>query len=157
MANGMIYVEDPIFLQQEKLAKLLNLQKFQEHIGEEIQIMKCCREYMEPVGVIKKELDEYLLRLEEAEKRDHRKLGKKWIYFIFEKKVQEQFFGIIRVGLYFKLLVGYMRKKQKQAGYKEINTPEILDKTLWEQSGHWEKFGENMFTSETPDEKTFCN
>ena len=49
-----------------------------------------------------------------------------------------------------------MRQKQKNAGYKEINTPEILDKTLWEQSGHWEKFGENMFTSETPDEKTFA-
>ena len=49
-----------------------------------------------------------------------------------------------------------MREKQKRAGYKEINTPEILDKTLWEKSGHWEKFGENMFISETPDEKIFA-
>ena len=56
----------------------------------------------------------------------------------------------------FQKLVGYMRQKQKNAGYKEINTPEILDKSLWEQSGHWEKFGENMFTSETPDEKIFA-
>ena len=56
----------------------------------------------------------------------------------------------------FQTLVGYMRLKQKNAGYKEINTPEILDKSLWEQSGHWEKFGENMFTSETPDEKIFA-
>ena len=46
-----------------------------------------------------------------------------------------------------------MRLKQKNAGYKEINTPEILDKTLWEKSGHWEKFGEHMYTSETPDKK----
>ena len=49
-----------------------------------------------------------------------------------------------------------MRMKQRLAGYKEINTPELLDKTLWEKSGHWEKFGEHMFTSETPDEKTFA-
>ena len=49
-----------------------------------------------------------------------------------------------------------MRMKQRLAGYKEINTPELLDKSLWEKSGHWEKFGEYMFTSETPDEKTFA-
>ena len=49
-----------------------------------------------------------------------------------------------------------MRMKQRLAGYKEINTPELLDKSLWEKSGHWEKFGEHMFTSETPDEKTFA-
>ena len=49
-----------------------------------------------------------------------------------------------------------MRAKQRLAGYKEINTPELLDKTLWEKSGHWDKFGEHMFTSETPDEKTFA-
>ena len=82
---------------------------------------------------------------------------KKWIYFILEKKVQDQFFGIHKGWTLFQTLVDYMRQKQKKAGYKEINTPEILDKSLWEQSGHWEKFGENMFTSETPDEKSFCN
>ena len=58
--------------------------------------------------------------------------------------------------LLFQRLVEYMRTKQRLAGYKEINTPELLDKTLWEKSGHWEKFGEHMFTSETPDEKTFA-
>ena len=58
--------------------------------------------------------------------------------------------------LLFQRLVEYMRMKQRLAGYKEINTPELLDKTLWEKSGHWEKFGEHMFTSETPDEKTFA-
>ena len=58
--------------------------------------------------------------------------------------------------LLFQRLVEYMRAKQRLAGYKEINTPELLDKSLWEKSGHWEKFGEHMFTSETPDEKTFA-
>ena len=58
--------------------------------------------------------------------------------------------------LLFQRLIEYMRMKQRLAGYKEINTPELLDKSLWEKSGHWEKFGEHMFTSETPDEKTCC-
>ena len=58
--------------------------------------------------------------------------------------------------LLFQRLVEYMRAKQRLAGYKEINTPELLDKNLWEKSGHWDKFGEHMFTSETPDEKTFA-
>jgi threonyl-tRNA synthetase len=56
----------------------------------------------------------------------------------------------------FQTLIDYMRLKQKHAGYKEINTPELLDKSLWEKSGHWEKFGEHMFTSKTPDNKTFA-
>ena len=56
----------------------------------------------------------------------------------------------------FQKLVNYMRKKQQDAGYKEINTPEILDRSLWEKSGHWEKFGAHMYTSQTPDEKIFA-
>ena len=83
-------------------------------------------------------------------------MEKKWIYFILEKKVQGLYFGMKKDGYYFRDLVEYMRMKQRLAGYKEINTPELLDKTLWEKSGHWEKFGEHMFTSETPDEKTFA-
>jgi len=104
----------------------------------------------------KKELDEYLLRLEEAEKRDHRKLGKEMNLFHFREESPGAVFWHDKGWTLFQTLIGYMRQKQKIAGYKEINTPEILDKTLWEQSGHWEKFGENMFTSETPDEKTFA-
>jgi len=104
----------------------------------------------------KKELDEYLLRLEEVEKRDHRKLGKEMDLFHFREESPGAVFWHHRGWTLFQILVSYMRQKQKQAGYKEINTPEMLDKTLWEQSGHWEKFGENMFTSETPDEKTFA-
>ncbi len=104
----------------------------------------------------KKELDEYLLRLEEAEKRDHRKLGKEMDLFHFREESPGVVFWQHKGWTLFQTLVSYMRQKQKNAGYKEINTPEILDKTLWEQSGHWEKFGENMFISETPDEKTFA-
>jgi len=104
----------------------------------------------------KKELDEYLLRLEEAEKRDHRKLGKEMDLFHFREESPGAVFWHHKGWTLFQTLVSYMRQKQKNAGYKEINTPEMLDKTLWEQSGHWEKFGENMFTSETPDEKTFA-
>ena len=98
-----------------------------------------------------KELNEYLLRLEEAEKRDHRKLGKEMDLFHFREESPGAVFWHHKGWILFQTLVGYMRLKQKNAGYKEINTPEILDKSLWEQSGHWEKFGENMFTSETPD------
>ena len=104
----------------------------------------------------KKELDEYLLKLEESEKRDHRKLGREMDLFHFREESPGAVFWHPKGWNLFQNLIRYMRQKQRNAGYKEINTPEILDKTLWEQSGHWEKFGENMFTSETPDEKTFA-
>jgi threonyl-tRNA synthetase len=104
----------------------------------------------------KKELDDYLHRLEEAEKRDHRKLGKEMDLFHFREESPGAVFWHEKGWLLFQRLVEYMRAKQRLAGYKEINTPELLDKSLWEKSGHWEKFGEHMFTSETPDEKTFA-
>ena len=104
----------------------------------------------------KKELDEYLNRLEEAEKRDHRKLGKEMDLFHFREESPGSVFWHEKGWLLFQRLIEYMRMKQRLAGYKEINTPELLDKSLWEKSGHWDKFGEHMFTSETPDEKTFA-
>ena len=104
----------------------------------------------------KKDLDDYLHRLEEAEKRDHRKLGKEMDLFHFREESPGSVFWHEKGWLLFQRLVEYMRMKQRLAGYKEINTPELLDKTLWEKSGHWEKFGEHMFTSETPDKKTFA-
>ena len=104
----------------------------------------------------KKDLDDYLHRLEEAEKRDHRKLGKEMDLFHFREESPGSVFWHEKGWLLFQRLVEYMRMKQRLAGYKEINTPELLDKALWEKSGHWEKFGEHMFTSETPDEKTFA-
>jgi threonyl-tRNA synthetase len=104
----------------------------------------------------KKELDEYLHRLEEAEKRDHRKLGKEMDLFHFREESPGAVFWHEKGWLLFQRLVEYMRTKQRLAGYKEINTPELLDRALWEKSGHWDKFGEHMFTSKTPDEKIFA-
>jgi len=104
----------------------------------------------------KKELDEYLNRIEEAEKRDHRKIGKEMDLFHFRKESPGSVFWHEKGWNLFQKLVLYMRMKQDQADYKEINTPEILDRSLWEKSGHWEKFGANMYTSTTPDEKVFA-
>ncbi len=104
----------------------------------------------------KKDLDDHLHKLEEAERRDHRKLGKEMDLFHFREESPGSVFWHEKGWLLFQRLVEYMRMKQRLAGYKEINTPELLDKSLWEKSGHWEKFGEHMFTSETPDEKTFA-
>ena len=103
-----------------------------------------------------KDLDDYLKRIEEAEKRDHRKLGKEMNLFHFREESPGSVFWHEKGWNLFQKLVSYMRKKQDQAGYKEINTPEILDRSLWEKSGHWEKFGANMYTSTTPDEKIFA-
>ncbi len=103
-----------------------------------------------------KDLDNYLKRIEEAEKRDHRKLGKIMDLFHFREESPGAVFWHEKGWALFQKLVSYMRYKQDQAGYKEINTPEILDRSLWEKSGHWEKFGANMYTSETPDQKIFA-
>ena len=103
-----------------------------------------------------KELDDYLRRIEEAEKRDHRKLGREMDLFHFREESPGSVFWHEKGWALFQKLVDYMRSKQNEAGYKEINTPEILDRSLWEKSGHWEKFGANMYTSITPDEKIFA-
>ena len=104
----------------------------------------------------KKQLDEYLNRLEEAEKRDHRKLGKEMDLFHFREESPGSVFWHQKGWNLFQKLISYMRSKQDDAGYYEINTPEILDRSLWEKSGHWDKFGNNMYTSKTPDEKVFA-
>ena len=103
-----------------------------------------------------KDLDNYLKRIEEAEKRDHRKLGKEMDLFHFREESPGSVFWHEKGWALFQKLIDYMRMKQEIAGYKEINTPEVLDRTLWEKSGHWEKFGANMYTSTTPDEKVFA-
>ena len=81
-----------------------------------------------------KDLDEYLKRIEEAEKRDHRKLGREMDLFHLEKKALAQYFGMKEDGVCFKKLINYMRSRQDAAGYKEVNTPEVLDRQLWEKS-----------------------
>ncbi|WP_435114120.1 threonine--tRNA ligase [Candidatus Pelagibacter bacterium nBUS_36] len=103
-----------------------------------------------------KDLDEYLKRIEEAEKRDHRKLGKEMDLFHFREESPGSVFWHEKGWALFQKLINYMRSRQDDAGYKEVNTPEVLDRLLWEKSGHWEKYGENMYTSETPDEKVFA-
>jgi len=104
----------------------------------------------------KKELDEYLNRIKEAEKRDHRKIGKEMDLFHFREESPGSVFWHQKGWNLFQKLISYMRAKQDKAGYYEINTPEILDRSLWEKSGHWDKFGENMYTSTTPDDKVFA-
>ena len=103
-----------------------------------------------------KDLDQYLNRIKEAEKRDHRKLGKEMDLFHFREESPGVVFWHEKGWSLFQKLINYMRTRQDAAGYKEVNTPEILDRLLWEKSGHWEKYGENMYTSETPDEKVFA-
>ena len=103
-----------------------------------------------------KDLDDHLNRIEEAEKRDHRKLGKEMDLFHFREESPGSVFWHEKGWTLFQKLIDYMRMKQNIAGYKEINTPEVLDRSLWEKSGHWEKFGANMYTTTTPDEKIFA-
>ena len=103
-----------------------------------------------------KELSQYLEQLEEAEKRDHRKLGKEMDLFHFQEEAPGAVFWHAKGWKLFQSLINYMRKRQDQSGYVETNTPDLLDKSLWEASGHWEKFGENMFTTEAKEEKVFA-
>ena len=103
----------------------------------------------------KKDLDDYLHRIEEAEKRDHRKLGKALDLFHFQEESPGAVFWHQKGWSLFQSLVKFMREKQNDAGYLEVNTPEMLDKTLWEKSGHWDKFQEYMYTTDA-DKKTFA-
>ncbi len=102
------------------------------------------------------ELDNYLLMLEEAEKRDHRKLGKELDLFHFQEEAPGSVFWHAKGWTLFQSLINYMRKRQEEAGYSEINTPDIMDKSLWELSGHLEKFGDNMFTTEAREDRVYA-
>jgi threonyl-tRNA synthetase len=103
-----------------------------------------------------KQLKEYLTRLEEAEKRDHRRIGKELDLFHLQEEAPGAVFWHPKGWALFQQLINYMRERQTAAGYQEVNTPEIMDRELWVQSGHVEKFGENMFMTQTPDERTFA-
>ncbi len=102
------------------------------------------------------QLDNYLHLLEEAEKRDHRKLGRELDLFHFQEEAPGAVFWHHKGWTLFRLLIDYMRKRQEEAGYTEINTPEIMDKSLWELSGHLEKFGDNMFTTEAREDRVYA-
>lgn len=102
-----------------------------------------------------KELKAYFVMLEEAAKRDHRKLGKEMDLFHFEEFAPGDVFWHDRGWTFFQLLIEYMRKRQKAVGYEEVNTPQIMNRVLWETSGHWNWYKDNMFTT-TIEEKEFA-
>ncbi|HEY5827652.1 MAG TPA: threonine--tRNA ligase [Hyphomicrobiaceae bacterium] len=101
------------------------------------------------------ELATYLKQLEEAEKRDHRKLGREMDLFHFQEEGPGVVFWHPKGWELFQSLINYIRRRQNAAGYREVNGPQILDKSMWETSGHWETFRENMFTTVTEDEREF--
>jgi len=104
----------------------------------------------------RKQLKAYLHRLEEAEKRDHRRIGREQDLFHFQEEAPGAVFWHPKGWTLFQGLVNYMRERQDAAGYREVNTPELMDTRLWVQSGHMEKFADAMFIAETPDERHFC-
>jgi threonyl-tRNA synthetase len=104
----------------------------------------------------KKQLEEYLHRLEEAEKRDHRRIGKELDLFHLQEEAPGAVFWHPKGWRVFQSLIQYMRERQQAAGYEEVNAPELMDASLWKQSGHLEKFGENMFLTQTPDERLYA-
>ena len=102
------------------------------------------------------ELKAYLHQLEEAEKRDHRRLGREMDLFHFQEEAPGSVFWHPKGWTLFQTLIGYMRRAQQRAGYTEVNSPDMMEKHFWELSGHWENYGENMFTTTLPDERVFC-
>ncbi len=103
-----------------------------------------------------KQLRQYLTRLEEAEKRDHRRLGRIMDLFHFQEEAPGAVFWHPKGWALFQNLVDYMRRRQLDAGYQEVNTPELMDRSLWEASGHWESFAQHMFTTETEDGRSYA-
>jgi threonyl-tRNA synthetase len=103
-----------------------------------------------------KQLRSHLHMLEEAEKRDHRRLGRIMDLFHFQEEAPGAVFWHPKGWALFQKLIDYMRQQQNAAGYREINTPEIVSRSLWEASGHWDSFGDNMFTTETVDGRVFA-
>jgi threonyl-tRNA synthetase len=140
-----------------------------KHIGKSFKLMKVAGAYWrgDSNNVMltriygtawrnEKELKEYLIQLEEAEKRDHRKLGREMDFFHFQEEAPGAVFWHPKGWILFQSLINYMRDRQDKENYVETNTPDMMDKSLWETSGHWEKFGENMFTTEAKEEKIFA-
>ncbi|MFT5741153.1 MAG: threonyl-tRNA synthetase [Gammaproteobacteria bacterium] len=104
----------------------------------------------------KKQLKAYLHRIEEAEKRDHRKIGRKLDLFHLHEEAPGSVFWHPKGWTLFRKLIDYMRERQDDAGYIEVNTPDVMDRSLWETSGHWGNYREHMFTTQTEDERVFA-
>ena len=134
-----------------------------KHIGKAFKLMKVAGAYWRgdhrnpmlqriygTAWASEKDLKAYLLRLEEAEKRDHRKLGREMGLFHFQPEAQGSVFWHPKGYVIWRELEAYIRRRQDEDGYVEVKTPQLLDSKLWETSGHWGKFRENMFV--VPDE-----
>ncbi|HUZ66027.1 MAG TPA: threonine--tRNA ligase, partial [Beijerinckiaceae bacterium] len=104
----------------------------------------------------REELDAYLKQIEEAEKRDHRRLGREMDLFHFQEEGPGTVFWHPKGWTLFQTLISYMRRRQEKAGYIEVNTPQVLDRALWETSGHWQTYRENMFITQTEDDRVFA-
>jgi threonyl-tRNA synthetase len=104
----------------------------------------------------KDELQQYLHMLEEAEKRDHRKLGRELDLYHFEDFAPGAVFWHPKGWTVFQQLISYMRQRRNDAGYVEVNTPDVMDRSLWEISGHWMNYRDNMFTTKTEDDRVFA-
>ncbi len=103
-----------------------------------------------------KQLRQHMMQLEEAEKRDHRRLGKLMDLFHFQEEAPGAVFWHPKGWRLFQTLIDYMRRRQNEAAYQEVNAPEIMDRSLWEASGHWEVFGEHMYTSDMEDGRCYA-
>ena len=103
-----------------------------------------------------KDLTAYLTMLEEAEKRDHRKLGRQLGLFHLQEEAAGSVFWHAKGWVLYREIEAYVRRRLDAAGYSEVKTPQLVDRSLWEASGHWEKFGENMFTAQSEDERTLA-
>jgi threonyl-tRNA synthetase len=102
------------------------------------------------------DLDAYLKQIEEAERRDHRRLGREMDLFHFQEEGPGTIFWHPKGWTLFQTLISFMRRRQQEAGYIEVNTPQVLDRALWETSGHWQTYRENMFITKTEDERVFA-
>ena len=103
-----------------------------------------------------KELGAYLHMLEEAEKRDHRKLGKQLGFFHMQEEATGSVFWHPKGWAMYREIEAYVRRRLDDGGYAEVKTPQLVDRTLWEASGHWDKFRENMFTAQSEDDRTLA-
>jgi threonyl-tRNA synthetase len=103
-----------------------------------------------------KELDQHLFRLEEAERRDHRKLGRELDLFHMQEEAVGSVFWHPKGWKLFRIIEDYMRRRLDAAGYQEVKGPQLLDRSLWEATGHWENFRENMFIAESRDERVLA-
>jgi threonyl-tRNA synthetase len=104
----------------------------------------------------KADLDAHIKMMAEAEKRDHRRLGREMDLFHFEEVAPGSVFWHPRGWRMFQTLIGYMRTRQEDAGYVEVNSPDIMDRALWETSGHWQNYRENMFLAQTQDDRDYA-